>query len=133
MAKRARARAHTQHTHTPRRDPSGKPRAYVYEEFFGVKGEKRKQTEGKQRGIDTSHWFAGLASKCYGREGVKPYEGKPMLCSGQLSGNRAGLMKVLTQYIDEMLKNVQKGPQCVTPEMPDQPLVCLAAALLTRC
>eukprot|EP01061_Rhynchopus_euleeides_P017430 TRINITY_DN2898_c1_g6_i1.p1 TRINITY_DN2898_c1_g6~~TRINITY_DN2898_c1_g6_i1.p1 ORF type:complete len:395 (+),score=142.10 TRINITY_DN2898_c1_g6_i1:68-1186(+) len=97
--------------------------AYVYEEFFGVKGETRTQQQGKKRGIDTSHWFGRMAANCYGQDAIKSYVGKPMLCSGQIVSTHSGGVTMLTQYINEMLSNIAKGPKCVTPEIPDQPLL----------
>eukprot|EP01063_Lacrimia_lanifica_P039210 TRINITY_DN855_c0_g2_i1.p1 TRINITY_DN855_c0_g2~~TRINITY_DN855_c0_g2_i1.p1 ORF type:complete len:626 (+),score=163.97 TRINITY_DN855_c0_g2_i1:51-1928(+) len=100
--------------------PPAGAQSFVYEEYYGDRSKTHAQ--GKQVGIDTTHWFSRLAEKCYGAEAAS-YLGKPMLCSGQFVGTRDGLVASMTAYVDEMLANVEKGAQCVTPVVPDQPLL----------
>ena len=97
-------------------------RFMIFEEFYG--DPNRLTSSGKNRGIDTSHWFAKMVTQCYGEEPYKEYRGKPMLCSGQLLGTRSASIKGLTLYVDEMLRNTRRNAACVPPKLPDQSLVC---------
>eukprot|EP01059_Diplonema_ambulator_P023202 TRINITY_DN3860_c0_g1_i3.p1 TRINITY_DN3860_c0_g1~~TRINITY_DN3860_c0_g1_i3.p1 ORF type:complete len:430 (+),score=108.31 TRINITY_DN3860_c0_g1_i3:392-1681(+) len=101
--------------------PPNGDQAYVYEEFYGEPG--KTIATGKVVGIDTTHWFAKMITKCYGEPVYKAYYGKPMLCSGQLIGTHSGLLKTLDEYITEMMGNTQKNPSCIPPELPDQTLM----------
>eukprot|EP01064_Diplonema_japonicum_P035234 TRINITY_DN7564_c0_g1_i1.p1 TRINITY_DN7564_c0_g1~~TRINITY_DN7564_c0_g1_i1.p1 ORF type:complete len:515 (+),score=87.47 TRINITY_DN7564_c0_g1_i1:143-1687(+) len=100
--------------------PTGN-QTFVYEEYYG--DPTRTIATGKKIGIDTSHWFAKMATKCYGKDNYEAYKGKPMLCSGQILGTGTGSVKMLDGYIDEMRANGKKNPTCVPPELPDQTLL----------
>eukprot|EP01062_Namystynia_karyoxenos_P032074 TRINITY_DN23701_c0_g1_i1.p2 TRINITY_DN23701_c0_g1~~TRINITY_DN23701_c0_g1_i1.p2 ORF type:complete len:485 (+),score=115.88 TRINITY_DN23701_c0_g1_i1:80-1534(+) len=101
-------------------DPSGSA-AMVFEEWYGERGKTLEG--GKKYGVDTTHWFAKMATHCYGEDTYREYSGSAMLCSGQLLGTARGIEALLGAYTSEMRRNAGKHAGCVPPELPDQPLL----------
>jgi len=58
---------------------------------------------------------------CYGKERYEAYSQRPVLCSGTVIGNRAGMMRFLSVLVDEFYtNNAKENMKCRSPITTDQ-------------
>lgn len=66
-------------------------------------------------------WYQGSDNGCYGHHYHQRYPGRAILCSGTIIGNRKGIDRFLSVFVDEFLENNKKpNHMCKSSETPDQ-------------